>query len=111
MITKKLIAEHEDLELLGLKFYLDRKKKGRKLVFSKNENFRNPKYVHLYDDGSFFIEVFSPEEFEKLCDDSGDRVTAETDTENDSSSAVNADAEIDETIAKNSNEVTDSCFA
>ena len=110
MITKKLIAEHEDLELLGLKFDLERKKKGRKLVFNRNENFRSPKYVHLYDDGSFFIEVFSPEEFEKLCDDSGDRMTAETDTENDSSTAVIADAEIDETIAKNSNEVTDSCF-
>ena len=91
MITKKLIAEHEDLELLGLKFDLERKKEGRKLVFNRNENFRSPKYVHLYDDGSFFIEVFSPEDFEKLYGDSGDRVTAETDTENDSSSAVNAD--------------------
>ncbi len=111
MITKKLIAEHEDLELLGLKFESERNKKGRKLVFRRNENFRNPKCVHLYEDGSFNLEVFSPEEFEKLCGDSGDRMTAETDTENDSSSAVNADDVMDETIAENSNEAADNCSA
>lgn len=38
MITKKLIADHEDLELLGLSFELERKKTGRRLVFKRNEN-------------------------------------------------------------------------
>lgn len=88
MIKKKLTAEHEDLELLGLRFDYERTKQGRKLVFRRNENFRNPKYVHLYEDGLFYVEVFSPEEFENLY---GDRVTGETDSENISSSTVNPD--------------------
>ena len=88
MIKKKLTAEHEDLELLGLKFDYERTKQGRKLVFRRNKNFRNPKHVHLYEDGSFYVEVFSPEEFENKF---GDRVTGETDSESISSSAVNSD--------------------
>ena len=108
MITKKLIADHEDLELLGLSFELERRKTGRRLVFRRNENFRNPKYVHLYDDGTFFIEVFSSEDFEKIYGDSGDRVTAETDIENDSSSAVNDDTSA-EAVAIEDNSYAAAC--
>ena len=57
-------------------------------MFRRNKNFRNPKHVHLYEDGSFYVEVFSPEEFENKF---GDRVTGETDSESISSSAVNSD--------------------
>lgn len=92
MIKKKLTADHEDLELLGLKFDYERTKQGRRFVFSINENFRSPKYIHRYDNFKFYVEVLSPEQSKLIIDDSGDRVTVENDSEQEYSSAVNTDS-------------------
>ena len=101
MIKKNLTADHEDLEALGLKFEYERsKKEGRKLVFHEVESYRKPKYYYFDENGKFVFDAFFALEYEDDAGDSGDRVTAETDIENDPSSAVTADAATDETIVE-----------
>jgi len=110
MIKKNLTADHEDLEALGLKFEYERnKKEGRKLVFHEVESYRKPKYFYFDEKGKFVFDAFFSSEFEDNDGDSGDRVTAETDIENDQSSAVTADAATDETIVETGDSSDENC--